>query len=144
MKTCLRCKEHLSLDMFTVNNKKPDGKAIYCKPCKAKYKKSYIDSKRDQASKHNIDTEFLKELLSKGCTICTIKETRLMVDHDHSCCPGERTCGKCIRGILCDKCNRGLGFFNDNPDLLQRAIEYLAVSRVAFTPYISTYIKRND
>ena len=30
---------------------------------------------------------------------------RLAIDHAHSCCPGKRSCGKCIRGILCLKHN---------------------------------------
>lgn len=27
------------------------------------------------------------------------------LDHDHACCPGRRSCGKCVRGILCTTCN---------------------------------------
>lgn len=34
---------------------------------------------------------------------------RLSVDHDHACCPGDRSCGKCIRGLLCVSCNFVLG-----------------------------------
>ena len=47
------------------------------------------------------------------------------VDHDHECCPPKRACQKCIRGILCNSCNTGLGKFKDDPAMLQRAIEYL-------------------
>lgn len=39
------------------------------------------------------------------------KATKLVVDHDHSCCPGRETCGKCIRGLICDTCNLILGHY---------------------------------
>ena len=31
------------------------------------------------------------------------------VDHDHRCCPGRETCGRCLRGLLCYSCNHALG-----------------------------------
>jgi hypothetical protein len=63
------------------------------------------------------------------CAVCQQPcktERGLAVDHDHSCCPGNKSCGKCIRGLLCINCNRGLGMFQDDPVLLNRAIDYLA------------------
>lgn len=49
----------------------------------------------------------------------------LAIDHDHTCCSGSRSCGKCIRALLCDKCNRGIGHFDDNAKLLQKAVDYV-------------------
>ena len=43
--------------------------------------------------------------------------TRAHVDHNHND-------GK-IRGLICDRCNRGLGLFRENTQSLQNAIEYL-------------------
>lgn len=61
------------------------------------------------------------------CNICGLPETqvdtrrnkvkRLAVDHCH-------TTGK-IRGLLCHECNTGLGKFKDNPELLNKAIQYI-------------------
>jgi len=53
------------------------------------------------------------------------------VDHDHGCCPGRgNTCGQCVRGLLCGKCNLMIGGANDDPNILIAAARYLA-TRVA-------------
>lgn len=70
----------------------------------------------------------------KGCClICSQKETskskgkvtRLAVDHDH-------TTGK-IRGLLCRRCNRAIGLFEDSPELLFNALHYLE-EHVTYSP----------
>lgn len=72
------------------------------------------------------------------CTICR-KELELFsggthIDHDHSCCNnikgGVKSCGKCVRGLLCLRCNLGIGYFDDNVNLLESAIEYLKSGKV--------------
>lgn len=64
-----------------------------------------------------------------GCAICgvvPILKERLHVDHDHKCCPArKRSCGKCVRGLLCSACNTMLGHAKDDTARLLRAIDYL-------------------
>jgi Recombination endonuclease VII len=48
------------------------------------------------------------------------------VDHDHGCCPGRKSCGRCFRGLLCGKCNTGLACFLDKVGLLVKAMQYIA------------------
>lgn len=53
------------------------------------------------------------------CAICQVIPAKgLVVDHCHKT-------GK-FRALLCDPCNRGLGFFRDNVEVLQRAAQYVA------------------
>ncbi len=64
------------------------------------------------------------------CAICKRPETRvgqtfLSIDHDHRCCPGPFSCGDCIRGLLCDRCNRGIGFFRETAATLRSAADYI-------------------
>jgi len=57
------------------------------------------------------------------CAICQeAPKGPLVVDHDHSCCPGKKTCGKCVRGLLCDNCNRSLSVVEKFRD---RTLAYL-------------------
>lgn len=48
-----------------------------------------------------------------------------MVDHDRSCCPGDRSCVRCRRGVLCQWCNCALGYAGDDPDVLRRMAAYI-------------------
>lgn len=53
----------------------------------------------------------------------------VVVDHDRSCCPGPRSCGKCVRGLIHWRCNMILGYAKDDPQVLQFAAAYLEKSR---------------
>lgn len=54
--------------------------------------------------------------------------TRLakVVDHNHSCCPGKITCGYCVRGIVCVRCN--VSFQVLEHSLLDARLSYLEES----------------
>lgn len=86
---------------------------------------------------HNISLEdYTRMLESQGraCAICRTTQVPIKgwfyVDHDHRCCPTKaRSCGKCIRGLLCNNCNTGLGYFADNPEAMRRAAEYVTKDR---------------
>ena len=74
--------------------------------------------------------QYSKMLKSQNykCAICNGANPDgkdLFVDHDHNCCPGGRSCGQCVRGLLCNRCNWAIGAMNDNPDNFDRAKEYI-------------------
>ena len=74
----------------------------------------------------------LHEAQGGACAICqraTGKARRLAVDHDHACCPGPRSCGACVRGLLCGPCNQLLGRMRDAPAVFERAATYLRKGR---------------
>ena len=53
----------------------------------------------------------------------------MTVDHDHSCCPGRLTCGRCVRGILCSRCNAAAGQLGDSHVRASRLAAYLLRTR---------------
>jgi len=73
---------------------------------------------------YGITIEYYNKLFNKQegkCAICgrhqsELKRT-LSVDHDHE--TGE------IRGLLCDRCNSGIGLLGDDPELIEKALKYI-------------------
>lgn len=71
----------------------------------------------------------LKEFQGGTCAICqraTGATRNLSIDHDHACCPGRESCGRCVRGLLCRPCNDLLGHARDDLAFFRRALAYLA------------------
>ena len=81
-------------------------------------------SRSKRKAKYGItDVQYNTLLLAQcgRCAICTEILTEPHVDHDH-------VTGH-IRGLLCELCNRGLGFFKDNPEALRFASDFLMEKR---------------
>lgn len=71
-------------------------------------------------SKYNITEEQYKSMYinqNKCCKICNKKTTKLVVDHCHNT--------GLVRGLLCDSCNKLLGFARDNETILENAKTYI-------------------
>lgn len=101
-----------------------DGLQVGCRQCSA------LATLLRQYSLNQNDIVRILESQSYKCAVCASDiSIHFVVDHDHACCPGSdsslRSCGKCVRGLLCDRCNLGLGSFRDSVTALQGAIEYL-------------------
>ena len=84
-------------------------------------------------TKYGITLDEYDELLKKQkgvCAICGKPETkivwntvcRLTVDHDHK--------SGVVRGLLCFRCNTGIGKLYDDPEILRKAANYLDNKRI--------------
>lgn len=114
----------------------------YCTPCSALLKKG---RQKLHASKENrirrtygLSLEAFNAMLGRQgikCAICKVpfvKKEEIEVDHDHSCCPGQaKTCGRCVRGLLCRRCNLFLGYLETYRDRLDEALRYLSTGGTA-------------
>ena len=95
-----------------------------CKPCQRiavnqwqRINVDVIENKRLMKVYNLLDGKY-EELVATQqgkCAICDKSQIDLKralnVDHDHNCCPGPKSCGKCIRGLLCNRCNMFLGWY---------------------------------
>jgi hypothetical protein len=132
---CKSCKSEYSKSRYTTKTRKclacgemrrfHSKKHSYCLSCRKN--RGY----EANLERYGLSIEQYEELLRKQngvCAICGKPEStkkRLSIDHDHSCCPGLKSCGKCIRGLLCFRCNAGLGNLDDSIRRLERALKYL-------------------
>lgn len=134
--TCTACGITKPVSEFAVRKTHRPGKPVsQCTKCKVEYNKTRrvqnkervyeIERKSKMKQTYGLSIEDYDRMLEKqggGCAICgtTVPSERtryFTVDHCH-------TTGK-IRGLLCTKCNRGLGLFNDHIQRIQDAAEYL-------------------
>lgn len=133
-KLCKGCGNMKKASSFYRQAASRDGLQYWCKKCqdtrKRKRQTSAFYRKHDLKKKFGMTQEDYKKMLDRQnglCAICENQETtvnhrtkkiqNLAIDHCH-------TTGA-IRGLLCSRCNNGLGRFKDNVEYLKRAITYL-------------------
>lgn len=134
MKQCADCQETKSLDAFAWRRKASGIRQGRCRECMSKRMRT---NRYELMSKYGITAEQYETMLKNQNGVCALclepeklshdgKVLRLAVDHDRSCCPSHRkTCGKCLRALLCSDCNRLVGRLESNPQLVTRALEYI-------------------
>ena len=110
---CRRCQLEKPVDAFHKDKRTPTGHYDICRSCRSIHRNITAISK-----------EYYQELLSAqnySCAICGISAEEsnqgLVVDHNHQT--------HLVRGLLCMRCNVGLGYFKDDTTRLSMAIEYL-------------------
>ena len=138
MRTCKICNQSKPLTEFyqTVRNGSPYGYHGKCKSCYVKRQQENYDpiKKRDENLKrvYGIGIEEYNTLLEKQnnrCAICESTDPKgrksgrgggvdvFYVDHDHK--TGN------VRGLLCNICNRTMGYVGENSNVLEEMIKYL-------------------
>ncbi len=120
---CRRCREVKPVSAYEVLKNATRYICIEC-DASARLKRTY-----------GIDAGQYDAILESQGGVCAICEEppggdgrfrRLSVDHDHACCSGKKSCGKCVRGLLCRPCNFGIAGFRDRIELLRQAEIYLS------------------
>lgn len=113
-KECRKCLRFLPLDNFRFVNISANKKNSICRACRQIHRKILRNANRE-------DYENLLHKQNSACAICGINAEeigrKLMIDHNHDTLQ--------VRGLLCWRCNSGLGFFRDEQALLAMAIDYL-------------------
>ena len=140
MKQCTKCGQIKPRYAFYPHAQRPGCVHSECKDCGNRAAREYKKKHPDRVRKTNVRQRIkqygltpdsyalLLDVQGGGCAICGVTvggvrrklgvRERLHVDHDHGT-------GR-VRGLLCGKCNRGVGLFNDQPLLLLKAAEYVA------------------
>lgn len=142
-KRCWDCKKIKPLVGFYKNKAQPDGTSSTCKVCSKKYTSNYykqnkltVVQKQKDYRKRN-ERKVISQKLYAKYGITSLQKEQMLQDQNYRCLIGLEkltyktahvdhchTTGR-IRGLLCNKCNVGLGMFGDRPDTLKRAVKYL-------------------
>jgi hypothetical protein len=105
-----------------------------CKQCyETGYRREHRNKNRYHQTKYlyGVTKKIYDSLLEKQnflCPVClvdlrSLPPKQVCIDHDHQT--------EEVRGILCRKCNGGIGLLDDDADNLLRAISYLSIKKDA-------------
>lgn len=114
-----RCKDCLRKDPL---EKERHRKKALRATASGKKRKFYAHSYQ-APKKYGLTLEQYEDLMATSkCEICGKEETRksrksLSIDHCHKTLR--------VRGVLCSRCNLGIGYLQDDPELLENAASYL-------------------
>lgn len=117
-KQCSDCCEVKTLDKYTLNKGSRQGVYSMCKNCRSRRRTADPIKTLTASLKYSYGLTLLEYISilkqqDNRCYICKVDKPGgrgfWHIDHDRRCCPGQRTCGKCIRGILCVRCNLQVG-----------------------------------
>jgi hypothetical protein len=125
---CPRCRASKPAAAFYNNAARADGLSIYCRLCTTQMRPT-IEPEQSRAWRYRREfgitiADYDRMFAQQGgrCAICRRadaagKNGRFHVDHDHK--TGQ------VRALLCERCNRGLGHYDDDPERLEAAARYL-------------------
>lgn len=135
MKKCAaECGLELPLESFSRNKNTPDGLMRQCKACNLARVKAWQKANPEKVKytrekllrRHGLtieDWQRMQDEYGGKCFSCQDSEGTV-IDHDHKCCPGTYSCGKCVRGLLCSNCNTALGLLKEDEKRLLKLLEY--------------------
>lgn len=83
---------------------------------KRRWKAAHAETHRDRVREYSatkahgisrVVRDWMYESQNRACAGCLTptENTNLQIDHDHNCCPGLHSCGRCVRGLVCQGCN---------------------------------------
>ena len=141
LKKCIKCGEEKDLELFAKGGKYREGRRGTCKKCHTKYMTEYYKNNPDKNAekirknsiyqgnwhRHHLSEEKYIELVNLydgKCHSCK-ERPATNIDHDHECCDKARSCGKCVRGVLCNQCNTALGLLLDSKKYVLNLLEYI-------------------
>jgi hypothetical protein len=77
------------------------------------------------------------------CYLCSdpLDGVKAVIEHDHSCCPQNKSCARCRRGLACGTCNTLVGFAADDADRLQRIATNFRIAAAATSQRITESVQ---